>query len=108
MLPLRGRKVLFSFSEFLEDSLRAAAGQTGRRGRAGGGGAGRESGGGGGGGTLNLLQRQSRVDSCVNFLNLGILHTPHLDTQERVWDNVILLACSINLSNKNLMHCNSN
>lgn len=76
--------------------------------RAGGGGAGRESGGGGGGGTLNLLQRQSRVDSCVNFLNLGILHTPHLDTQERVWDNVILLACSINLSNKNLMHCNSN
>lgn len=53
---------------------------------------GKESGGGGGGGTLKVLRRQSRVDSCVSFWNLGILHTSHLHTQERVWDNVILLA----------------
>lgn len=53
---------------------------------------GEESGGGGGGGTLKVLQRQSRVDSCVSFFSLGILHISHLHTQERVWDNVILLA----------------
>lgn len=53
---------------------------------------GKECGGGGGGGTLKVLRRQSRVDSCVSFLNLGILHTSHLHTQESVWDNMILLA----------------
>lgn len=84
---------MFSFSEFLEDSVRAALGQTQRRGRVGVvGGVDRESGGGGGRNTLNVLQRQSRVDSCANFLNLQILHTSHLHTQERVWANTILLA----------------
>jgi len=53
---------------------------------------GKECGGGGGGGTLKVLRRQSRVDSCVSFLNLGILHISHLHTQESVWDNMILLA----------------
>lgn len=68
---------MFSFSEFLEDSLRAAAGQAQRRDGGGGGGSDRESGGGGGGDTLNVLQRQSRVDSCVRFLeSANPAHTP--------------------------------
>lgn len=86
---------MFSFSEFLEDSLRAVAGQIQGERRSGsgvGGGVGKECGGGGGGGTLKVLPRQSRVDICVSFLNLEILHTSHLHTQERVWDNMILLA----------------
>lgn len=70
---------MFSLSEFLEDSLRAAAGQMQRRGSGVGVGgvADRESGGGGGRNTLNVLQRQSRVGSCVSVLNLqNPAHTP--------------------------------
>lgn len=74
-----GAAVLFRFSEFLRQSESSGRSDTEERWR--GGGAGEESGGGGGRSALNVVQRQTRVDSCVNALSLPELHIPTFTLQ---------------------------